>query len=39
MVKHFTTLKLVVIAVNIALVVYLVMLLRANRNPQPIASV
>jgi uncharacterized membrane protein (DUF2068 family) len=39
MVKHFTTLKLVVITVNIALVVYLVMLLRANRNPQPIASV
>jgi uncharacterized membrane protein (DUF2068 family) len=37
--KHFTMLKIGVIALNIAMVVYLIVLLRANKTAQPVATV
>jgi len=37
--KHLTALKVGVIVVNIAMVAYLIILLRANKAAQPITSV
>jgi uncharacterized membrane protein (DUF2068 family) len=37
--KHFTMLKVGVIVINIAMVVYLIILLRANRAIQPVTDI
>jgi uncharacterized membrane protein (DUF2068 family) len=37
--KHFTMLKVGVIVINIAMVVYLIILLRANKAIQPVTEI